>query len=397
MFNAGVSEPEKQVVYVITSLAMGGAQNVLLQLLQGRPAGYQPLCVVSLRREPGIEEKVRTLGVDVLHLELNKPWRLFFHLFRLGRYLRGHKVDLLFSIMPHANLLGVLLKLFSGGRWRLIWSLHNTPQPGLYPRWDHRFLLWLSCKAVRVFPEKVIVVSKRSRDSYVALGYPPDKLLLIQNGVAIPDTSVAHRQSCRQQIRQALGLEQQAVLIGSLTRYVPAKNIPLMLEAFRLLLNHDQSRESTPLYLLLAGENMVSDNAELQDLLIRYRLTERVLLLGIRNDAPLLIQGLDIATLSSVSESFPLFMIEAMAAGVPCVATDVGGIAELFGDSGFLVEPGSAGALLNGWLCALGLSETERENMTELARQQVEQRFGVQQMIDAYTAVFNSRYQSPGR
>ncbi len=386
-----LSESAKSVVYVITSLAMGGAQNVLLQLLQGRPAGYQPLCVVSLRREPGVEDKVRAIGVEVFHLELNKPWRLPMNLFRLWRYLRSHQVDLLFSIMPHANLLAVVLKLLSGGRWRLIWSLHNTPQAGLYPRWDHRFLLWLSYKAARRFPEKIVVVSKRSRDSYVGLGYPPEKLVLIQNGVAVAEISAEQRQECRQQIREVLGLEQHAVLIGSLTRYVPAKNIPLMLAAFRRLLDQYLDKKTTLIYLLLAGENMVGDNAELQGLLKQHQLTEHVLLLGIRNDAPQLIQALDIATLSSLSEAFPLFMIEAMAAGVPCVATDVGDIAELFGGTGFLVEPGSVGALSDAWQYALGLPEAMLENRREAVRQQVVQRFSVQQMINAHTAVFNSQ------
>lgn len=391
MPDAGLSESAKSVVYVITSLAMGGAQHVLLQLLQGRPAGYQPLCVVSLRREPGVEEKVRALGIEVFHLELNKPWLLPRNLFRLWRYLRNHQVDLLFSIMPHANLFAALLKLLSGGRWRLIWSLHNTPQAGLYPRWDHRFLLWLSYKAVKKFPEKVVVVSKRSRDRYVELGYSPEKLVLIQNGVAVAEISTEQRQYCRRQIREMLGLERHTVLIGSLTRYVPAKNIPLMLATFKLFLDQCLGKKTTPIYLLLAGENMTGDNAELQDLLKQHQLTEHVLLLGIRNDAPQLIQALDIATLSSLSEAFPLFMIEAMAAGVLCVATDVGDIAELFGGTGFLVEPDSADALSDAWQRALSLPVTERENRQKAARQQVVQRFSMQQMINAHTAVFNSQ------
>lgn len=381
---------EDNVVYVITSLAMGGAQHVLLQLLEGRPAGFQPLCVVSLRRERGIEDKIRTTGIKVFHLELNKPWRLPVNLFRLWRYLCKHRADLLFSIMPHANLFAVLLRLLSGGRRRLIWSLHNTPQAGLYPRWDHRFLLWLSSRAAGRFPEKIIVVSKRSRDSYVALGYPQEKLVLIQNGVAIPEVSSGQKQACRQQIREEFGLEPDAILIGSLTRYVLAKNIPLMLEAFKLLIDHYQNKKTTPIYLLLAGENMDSDNAELRVLLARHQLAEYVLLPGIRSDAPRLIQALDIATLSSVSEAFPLFMIEAMAAGVPCVATDVGDIAELFGGTGFLVKPGSADALSAAWRRALNLPLIEREARGGIARQQVVQRFSVQQMINAHTVVFNS-------
>ncbi|CAA6811574.1 MAG: Unknown protein, partial [uncultured Thiotrichaceae bacterium] len=71
--------------------------------------------------------------------------------------------------------------------------------------------------------------------------------------------------------------------------------------------------------------------------------------------------------------------------------TDVGDIAELFGESGFLARPDSAGALSASWQHALRLSVAERDSRGEVARQQVVQRFSVQQMINAHTAVFNSQ------
>jgi len=381
---------EKGVVYITTSLAMGGAQNILLQLLDGRPAEYKPLCVVSLRRVSGVEDRVRELSIEVLHLELNKPWRLPLNLFRLWRYLRLRPVSLLLSVMPHANLFGALLKLLSGGRWRLIWSLHNTPEVGLYSRWDHRFLLWLSGWAAQYFPEKIIVVSKRSRDRYIELGYPLEKLVLIQNGMPVDEVDQGQQQVCRSKVCSALGLSDNAVLIGSLTRYVPEKNIPAMLEAFSLLLTQYKQQKTAPIYLLLAGENMDGNNTELQRLLIQYDLTDQVFLLGIRTDAPELIGALDIATLSSISEAFPLFMIEAMAAGIPCVATDVGDIAALFGGHGYLVEANRADLLAEAWRTVLELPDDERKQGVQLARQRIKDEFSVQQMLDRYGEVYEA-------
>jgi glycosyltransferase involved in cell wall biosynthesis len=386
-----VSPPPAGIVYVITSLAMGGAQNVLLQLLAGRPADYEPLCVVTLRREQGVEEKVRAAGIKVLHLELNKPWRVPVNLLRMWRYLRNRPVKILFSIMPHANLLAALLQVCSGRRWRLIWNLHNTPDSGLYRRRDHRFIMWLSYRLAQSLPEKIIVVSERSRARYLALGYPADKLVLIQNGVAVDEYSVAQQQAVSRQVRNALGLDHDAVLIGSLTRYVPAKNIPLLLEALQLLMVHSQSVSGRAVYLLLAGENMSADNTELQQLLTRYQLTQRVLLLGIRTDAADLIRALDIATLSSVSESLPLFMVEAMAAGVPCVATDVGDIATLFADTGQLVPPGQPQLLAEAWRAVLEMPEHARQENITRARQRISSDFSVRQMLVGYGEVLRGR------
>lgn len=374
------------VIYVITSLAMGGAQHVLLQLLAGRPAHTEPVCVIVLRREPGIEDKVTALGIDVFHLELNKPWQLPVKLVQLWRYLRKRTVRILFSVMPHANLFAALLKMTVGRRWRLIWNLHNTPDHGLYPRRDHRFILWLSHRLAQRLPEKIIVVSERSRTRYLELGYPPEKLLLIHNGVNIAAQHDAQKlQVCRANIRQELAVEPDAILLGSLTRYVPAKNIPMLLQAFQLFRQHYQHQNNAPVYLLLAGENIEVSNAELQQLLVWYQLEDSVLLLGIRSDAPDLIRALDIATLSSVSESLPLFLVEAMAAGIPCVATDVGDIAVLFGGTGWLVASEQPEALAEAWFEVLRIPQRER---IQQAHQRVERKYSMSGMLDSYAQVF---------
>lgn len=378
----------RHVVYIITSLAMGGAQQVLLQLLKGKPVGYQPLCVVTLRRAAGIEEKVRELGVPVLHLELNKPWLLPGKLFGLWRLLRRQPADVLFSLMPHANLFTAVLQKVFRWRGRLIWNLHNTPDAGLYPRRIHQLILWLSYYAAQTMPDKIVVVSERSQQRYLQLGYPADKLVLIHNGVEVSahDHSAAQRfQATRQRIRDEFALAAEAVLIGSLTRYVPAKNIPLMLQAFRLLL--DQYVAAPPLRLLLAGEGMMAGNAELQQLIRCYQLEDKVLLLGIRSDAGELIRALDIATLSSRSESLPLFMVESMAAGVLCVATDVGDMGVLLGGTGWLVPSERADLLAAAWGEVLQMAEGERLQRVQLARQRVLAEYSVEGMLEHYADV----------
>ncbi|MEZ5534140.1 MAG: glycosyltransferase [Thiolinea sp.] len=377
------------VVYVITSLAMGGAQNVLLQLLEGCPGGFEPLCVVTLRCEPGVEDKVKALGLAVFHLELNKPWLLPLKLWQLRHFLRGRQVGVLSSIMPHANLFAPLLQLVCGRRWPVVWNLHNTPDSGLYSRRDHRFIMWLSYWAAKLIPQKIIVVSERSRARYLELGYPQEKLVLIGNGVPVEVDDASHAAAVRAQLRAGLGLESESILIGSLTRYVPAKNIPLLLEAFKLFSEQCAAVGHVPVYLLLAGENMAESNAELQQLVVWYQLEGSVLLLGIRDDAPRLIRALDIATLSSVSEALPLFMVEAMAAGVPCVATDVGDIARLFGDSGWLVESGQAGKLADAWHEVLSLPKGQKLENIRRARQRIVREYGVGQMLENYARVFS--------
>ena len=103
-----------------------------------------------------------------------------------------------------------------------------------------------------------------------------------------------------------------------------------------------------------------------------------------RTDAARLIAALDIATLSSQREAFPLFLAEAMAAGVPCVATDVGDIAEFVADTGVIVPVNDAVALAQAWSTVLQQSVAQREVLGELAQQRVASRYSLDAVVTAY-------------
>ena len=379
------SQAATPTAYVITSLSMGGAQKVLLQLLNSDLSRhFSPVCVISLRRVSGLEEKFAQSNIPLLYLELEKPWRIPGCLMAIIRFLRKHNVRVLYSMMHHANLFAVLLKFFVGQRLNVVWGLHDTPLKGLYTRLDHRFLFWLTVKLSHV-PERIVLVSARSRQRYIECKYPLKKLCLIPNGVAIKPNNRSQLAAVRRDVRTELRLPPNAILIGSLTRYVVEKDIPCMLQAFRQF-----SVNESNAFLLLAGEGMTAENAELMELLLELGLGQQVLLLGVRTDASRLLNALDIATLSSRSEAMPLFIAEAMAAGVPCVASDVGDVAQLLGDTGFLVPSENPQALADGWQEAVALSGAERWDKVAAARERIRTMFGVERMVQRHRELFTS-------
>lgn len=372
----------EQVAYIITSLAMGGAQKVLLGLLANTQSTTRPPLVISLLKTEGLQTEFAKLGVEIFYLELEKPSLILKKIATLKKIMTERQIKILYSFLHHANLFAVLLAtLSSKPKPAVIWGLHDTPVKKLYTRWQHRALFYLGVRLSRI-PHKIILVSERSRQRYLEVGYPASSMELIPNGVPLSILQAEQISLDRQALRAELGLASDALLIGSLTRAVPEKALPVMLAAFA------QLNSSPNTHLVLVGEGVDQDNTELQAQIAALGLQARVHTLGIRYDPQHLIRGFDLATLSSRSEAFPLFLVEAMALGIPCVATDVGDIALIFGGNGLLVPVNDSKSLALAWLQVLAWNETEKQANVQAAWAYIQAHFSLERMQQHHWAVF---------
>ncbi len=284
--------------------------------------------------------------------------------------------------MHHGNLFATLAWLFAGCRPILLWGMHHTPEKATLERAQHAFVLkagrWLSR-----FPQRIVYVSRRSMQRHAELGYATQQAQVLANGIPLGKGN--RRAESYASVRQELGIPADAMLIGSLTRYVPEKDIPNLMAAIRLLQQSGQQA-----HFLLAGEGMDAANPTLQALLATVPDKGKVHLLGVRTDAARLIAALDIATLSSQREAFPLFLAEAMAEGVPCVATDVGDIAEFVADTGLIVPVGDSAALAQAWASILQQTVAQRQVLGEQAKRRVAERYSLDAVVDAYRKLLGS-------
>jgi glycosyltransferase involved in cell wall biosynthesis len=278
--------------------------------------------------------------------------------------------------MYHANIFAVLAWVLGACRPRLLWGIHHTPDAATMQRFQHALVIKLGCW-LSALPQRIVYVSHRSMLRHYELGYVCQRAQVITNGIPL-QASVAAPEDARA-IRQVLGIPADVPLIGSLTRFVPAKDIPNLFAAIKLL----QQRGGNA-HFLLAGEGMSVDNPALASLLETLPTKACVHLLGVRKDASRLIALLDIATLSSQREAFPLFLAEAMAQAVPCVATDVGDIAECIADTGLVVPANNPLALAMAWETLLQQPLAERQMLGKQAQQRITARFGLDGVIAAY-------------
>lgn len=296
--------------------------------------------------------------------------RMVVRLYREFRRFRPHIVH------THRYVLRYALPLLLFRRRTLcVHTVHSLAQrevdlPGI---WVHR-----AAYASGVVPVSIATeVSKSLRHLYGLRDVP-----LIPNG--IPVAAYGRRAGEAQACRHALGFSDTDILVVSVGRLSEAKNPLLLLEAFSRASGSDEV-----FHLLLVGDG------PLRGLIERRReelgLMGRVHLLGVRSDVPTILGASDVFVLASDWEGNPLSVMEAMAAGLPVVATAVGGVPELVdeGMDGFLVPPRDPAALAAA-LRSLLREPERRKTLGAAARRKAVARFDVSAMARKYEALYES-------
>jgi len=188
--------------------------------------------------------------------------------------------------------------------------------------------------------------------------------------------------SSREAARREWGVEPDALVFGSVGRLVAVKNYALLLRAFASAgLAARRGR------VVLAGEG--AERAALEDLARSLGIRDRVHLLGHREDVHRLLPGFDVFVLPSISEGMSNTLLEAMAAGVPPVASNVGGNAEIVRDGvdGRIFPSGDEHALVRE-LVALDASAPLRAALGAAARARVQSAFDIRAMVERYEQLY---------
>jgi glycosyltransferase involved in cell wall biosynthesis len=218
----------------------------------------------------------------------------------------------------------------------MISTLHTIGKPDPFTRDALRFRL--EARVLRRYADRVVAVSEFARREYLSgLGLPEDRVVTIHNGIEIE--RFRPEAGARTAARSELGIPPNVPLAVTVAVLRPPKGIDDMLAAMPAALDRQPD-----LHYLVVGEG--SARRDLERLVSKYGLDERVILAGNRSDVPRMLAAADVFVLPSHTEALPTAVSEAMAAGLPVVATRVGGIPELVDrDTGILVERGDRHAL----------------------------------------------------
>jgi glycosyltransferase involved in cell wall biosynthesis len=367
-----------EICHVITDLDVGGAEFMLKRLLEHNIAHRAEIAVVSLMDTGKIGEQLISAGFKVYTLDMQGKLAFPLALIRLTKLLRQLQPRLVQTWMYHADLLGGLAAHFAKCP-TIVWGIHCTRLPiGRPLTWVvMKLCSWLSKR----IPDHIVCVAEAARLMHVSYGYDQSKMSVIPNGFEVEQ--IQPRGSAPRQLLNRPEFADR-VLIGSVGRFHPDKGQDVLLQAAaQLILSQPKA------LFVLVGRQCDSQNVELTQLIETYQLGQHILLMGERDDIPQLLPEFDIFCLPSRSEAFPVALGEAMLAGLPCVATDVGDCRVLVGGSNDLVPSGDAKQLAAALDKMLQKSDTEKRNLGLQARQRVIQLFSIASVALRYQQLYS--------
>ncbi|MCB8951686.1 MAG: glycosyltransferase [Ardenticatenales bacterium] len=319
------------VDHLITDLESGGAQMALYRLVTRLDRELFTPRVVCLRGGDGpVGRKLRAAGVPVLDLRMTRKWRVDALALLYGRWRRERPV-ILHSWMFHATLIGRLVGR-AAGIPILISARRNVNIGGPWRERLNRLTLPLD--------NAVIAVCETARAAEIAHGHvAPEKVTTIYNGVDLAEFPRASAEAGTR-LRRVMHVPAFSPLIGVVGRLHPQKGHTYLLQALPAIL---QAIPDAHFLMIGDGELRQALAQEARQLGV----ARQVHWLGHRDDVPALLAGLDLFVLPSLWEGMPNVVLEAMAAGLPVVATGVDGTREVIvdGETGMLVGAGEVPAL----------------------------------------------------
>ncbi len=375
-----------RLVHLITDLNTGGAEITLYRLLSGMDRSRFDNLVVSLIPAGPTGVKIRALGIPVYSLGMHPGHLSIVALFKLVKLLKEYQTDIVQTWLYHADLLGGLATKLSGD-FPLVWGIHNTTLDIQKSKWSTHAVVWILAKLSARFPARIVSCSTAAQNVHIKLGYHTNKFLTINNGF---DLDIFHPISkTPADIRSELMIPPAIFLIGMIARYDPQKDHSNFIAAAKVTSTYKKD-----VHFLLCGDGIDWKNKELADQIRSCGLQNSFHLLGHREDIPLILAGMDAHTLSSAyGEAFPLVLGEAMACGIPCVATDVGDAAFIIGNTGYIVPPQNAIALAEAWMKLIDLGAEARHQLGQEARGRIQNNFSIDKMITAYEELYKSLMQ----
>jgi glycosyltransferase involved in cell wall biosynthesis len=362
-----------KVLHIVYSLQVGGAERVVTNYaLHHNRKVYEPV-VVALTQGGPLEDDLEAAGVKtyILGKRLGFDPRV---IFKLARIMRDEGVKIVHVHTPLANNWGVPAALLSGVK-TVIRTEH-----GLFRR-ERQFYVFINA-VLGLFNRKILACSDRAKDTHVAMDpLSRRKYATIYNGI---DVVRYQRVGDTSALRRAIGLPEDAPVVGIIGSLTPLKGHRIFLQMAELI-----SQIRSDVRFLVVGDGPL--RAELEALARSNGLADQVIFTGVRRDVPELLSLMDVFVLSSHSEAHPLTILEAMAAGRPVVATDVGGNAEsvVHGETGFIVSPNDGQKLFADVKKLLDDPDLAR-SMGQRGLERVKREFTVQKMVAETEAVYET-------
>jgi len=375
-----INEPPL-ILHVIHHLLIGGMENGLVNLINNMPESRYRHVIVCIEDYSDFRQRITRADVDViaLHRSQTGVWQLRKELYKICRQLRP-------TILHSRNMSGLdaLIPARLAGVPYCIQSEHGFDVDNLNgSNWKPTLLRRLHSP----FVSHYITVSKHLEQNLMtSVKIKPSKISQIYNGVNIERFSPAQGAKNRSWLPTDFR-DQSLFLVGSVGRIQPIKDQETLLRAAAILID-EQPKHAELLRLVIVGDGPLLEH--LKGLAQELGIDSLVYFSGALDNIPKALQALDIFVLPSLNEGISNTILEAMACGLPVIATAVGGNVELVEDgvNGCLFEPGDVPSLVKLLLSYINNS-SQCEDHGQAALTHAHQYYSLPAMVAGYQAIYD--------
>ncbi|MFI5088929.1 MAG: glycosyltransferase [Terriglobales bacterium] len=364
------------VLFIIDELCrLGGAERILLRLIRLLPPEKYRASLVTFRLDPAVFNDF-PCPFHFLPLRRTYDFNAVKMGLKLRKLIRSENVAIAHTFFETSDLWAGPIARLSG----VPIMISSRRDLGILRVSKHR----LAYRFVNRFFDRVLAVSQEVRNYCIAEdGLPPEKVLTLYNGIELDQ--IASRDSTAVS-RASLGCAEASHLIITAANIRRVKGLDVLVRAAAIV-QREFPRAS---FLIVGGILEPEYGRELEELARSLALSDSVKFLGARKDVMPLLAISDVFCLPSRSEGFSNALVEAMASGLPCVATRVGGNAEALADgqSGYIVDSDDPQAMAERILILLRDPELRRR-MGQRGKETVESRFSAHSMITQLVGVYD--------
>jgi glycosyltransferase involved in cell wall biosynthesis len=382
------------VVHVIGSLERGGAESIL-EAVACTASQHTRQTIICLSVGVDQESRIRHIeknGTKVLQFafrRLDKKrkltqewWETFSAIAKIIFAIKHIRPDVIQTWMYHSDLLGGLIGRIL--RIPVVWGIFLSNLDSRYYKKKTNRIISITGRVSRLLPYRIVSCTATGALSHQAIGYPSTNITTIPVGI---DTEIFNFSRVRRNfLRSVEGCTADTIVIGMVARWDPQKNFELLFKAMEKAV-----RKNNNIRLWLAGGYGISEeNSELVGLQEEFNLGGYVSYMGAVEDLVPFYSAIDIFSLISHGEGWPLVLAEAMSCCCPCVSSDVGDVRLLFGaDGGLLLKSETSEELRHAWEGLILSGAGTRHSIGLRARQRILQKYQVANMVKDYEDLYS--------
>jgi glycosyltransferase involved in cell wall biosynthesis len=366
------------ILHLMNDFSDSSISRIVLRLIDN--IGTEDFCwhVGALSNQGGCKDDFFRLGVQIIDFSKGGSNNSYTSIREIRNYISANSVRIVHTHTPHTIFFAALALLGISNITHLSTKhLLNGPADR---RWGCFFSL--IDRLSLYFPDRLIPVSQRMYQQIIRqIGIETGRVTMIRNAIPCEQFYVPEQ---RILCRKELGLPLDAIVLGYVGRIQRVKRIDLLLDTFKQI-----TELYSNTYLIVVGEGDIKSNLEAYAAVLG--ISHKIIWTGFRQDIPRILSAMDIYIQLSLNEGLSLSILEAMMAGKPVVATDVGGNSEIIKNevNGLLITDVSTNNIVKATLRLINHPEL-RERMSLAGLKSVNNKFSLKSMVANYHSVYKN-------